>query len=494
VKKIPLIAALLTLCIHLVANPHYGFFRDELYFIVCGFRPDWGYVDQPPVVPLLSAGSQLFGTSLFLLRALPALFAAAAVYVTCLFVIEIGGGAFAQIFAALLTAFVPILNAFGTKVSTDMPGLFLWPFIALLVARIINGGSAMNWISAAIAFGIGSEAKYTIFFYGAALLLGLALSPQRRILLSAWLACAIVVGSLIALPSLIWQTVHGWPFIDMIHAQQEGEIVLYTPAGYVVQQVMITNPILAPVWIAGLLYAFVEPKVRWIGWTYVLLVIAMIALHGRNYYPGDAYPPLIATGALVIERCAALRRWRPAIVTVAVAASAATIPFVYPVIAEARLAKLLDAGRRAIPINLAPARTDYSPISQNFADMHGWPELTATVAAVYDSLPPQLRSRAAILTSNYGEAAAIDVYGRRYGLPPAISGHNNYWIWGNRGYDGSIVVEVNGTCGNVFRFSRVAARSYSRWAMPVENGIPISICERLREPLETYWPKLRHYM
>ncbi|MBV8149481.1 MAG: glycosyltransferase family 39 protein [Candidatus Eremiobacteraeota bacterium] len=492
--KIPLAAALLTLGIHLVANPHYGFFRDELYFIVCGFRPAWGYVDQPPLVPLLSAGTQLFGTSLFALRALPALFAAAGVYVTCLLAIEIGAGRFGVTFAALLTAVLPLLNAFGTKVSTDMPGLLFWPLIALLVTRIVNGGSPRLWIWAAIAFGIGSEAKYTMFFYGAAMLLGIALTAQRRILLSPWFPIAILIGSAIALPSLLWQVFHGWPFVEMIHAQQDREIVLYSPPAYVLQQAMLTNPILAPVWIAGLIYAFIEPKLRWIGWTYVLLIVAMIGLHGRNYYPGDIYPLLIAAGAVAIERSAALKRWRPAIVAVVVVASVLTIPFVYPVMAEARLAALIDAGQRKMPIDMAPARDDYSPITQNFADMHGWPQLTAAVAEVYDSLPPSQRARAAVLAGNYGEAAAIDVYGHRYDLPPAISGHNNYWIWGSRGYDGSIIVEVNGTCGAAFRSGRVLARFRNRWVMPTENGIPISICYGLREPLSQYWPHLQRYI
>src|SRR5580658_9218110 len=114
------IAALATFVLHLVANPHYGFFRDELYFIICGFHPAWGYVDQPPLVPLLAAGSQLFGHSLFALRALPAAFAAGGVYVTCLLVAELGGGTFAAVLASLAFVAAPVLLSFGQKVGPDM--------------------------------------------------------------------------------------------------------------------------------------------------------------------------------------------------------------------------------------------------------------------------------------------------------------------------------------------------------------------------------------
>lgn len=494
-KRIALIAAALTLLMHLIANPHYGFFRDELYFIVCGFHPDWGYVDQPPVVPLLSAATQIFGTSLFLLRAVAALCAAGCVYVTCLFVIELGGGEFAQILAALLAALLPVLNAFGTKMSTDTPGLLLWPLVALFVARIANGASPRLWLWAGVAFGLAAESKYTVLAYGVALVAGIALSPMQRILRTRWFVAGAAVAIVLTVPSFIWQAVHGWPIVQMIANQQRTEIIPHSPLGYVVQQILITNPILAAVWIFGVAYAFARPALRWIGWTYVILIVLMIAGHARNYYPGDAYSLFVAVGALAIEQTASLTRFRTAIVGAIALTSMLTLPFVFPIMAEARLAATIEAAQRVVSLHLVSVRHGYSPITQNFADMHGWPQLTATVAAVYDGLPPQQRARAAILARNFGEAGAIDVYGKAYGLPPALSGQNNYWIWGSRGYDGSVVIEVNGTCGPMFRSQRVAvARFYDRWAMPTENEIPISVCYRLKEPLAQYWPKLKTFI
>jgi len=134
-RRVPAIAAAVVLLVHLAANAHYGFFRDELYFIVCGRHPQWGYVDQPPLVPLLSALSQIFGPSLFLLRAVPALFAAGGAYLTCLLVAEFGGGVFAQILAALVFLGTPVLTSFGMKVGTDEVGLLGWPLLALAIVR-----------------------------------------------------------------------------------------------------------------------------------------------------------------------------------------------------------------------------------------------------------------------------------------------------------------------------------------------------------------------
>ncbi len=494
-KRIPVIAAALTLVMHLIANPHYGFFRDELYFIVCGFHPDWGYVDQPPLVPLLSAATQIFGTSLFLLRALAALFAAGCVYVTCLFVVELGGGEFAQVLAALLAALLPVLNSFGTRMSTDTPGLLFWPLVALFVARIANGASPRLWLWAGVAFGLAAEAKYTVLFYGIAMVAGIALTPMRRILTTRWFAAGAAIAFVLTVPSFVWQALHGWPFLQMIANQQRTEVIMHSPVGYVIQQILITNPILAAIWIFGLAYAFARPALRWIGWTYVILIGFMIAGHARNYYPGDAYSLFVAVGALAIERTAALTRFRPAIVAAIALMSMLTLPFVCPIMAEARLAATIVAAQRVVSLHLASTRDDYSPITQMFADMHGWPQLTATVSRVYDALPPRQRARAAIYARNFGEAGAIDVYGKAYGLPPALSGQNNYWIWGSRGYDGSVVIEVNGTCGPAFRSQRVAvARFYGRWVMPTENDIPISVCYGLKEPLARYWPKLKTFI
>jgi hypothetical protein len=183
-RYVPAAAALLTFVIHLVANAHYGFFRDELYFIICGQHPQFGYVDQPPLVPLMSAATQMAGHSLFLLRAVPALFAAAGVYTTALLVLEIGGGVFAQILASLAVFFAGVLMNFGMKVSTDEVGLWTWPLIALLVTRIVNGGSPRLWLWAGVAAGVSLQSKYSVIFFLPALVIGLLLTPARRVLFS----------------------------------------------------------------------------------------------------------------------------------------------------------------------------------------------------------------------------------------------------------------------------------------------------------------------
>jgi hypothetical protein len=497
--SIPPIAALATLIVHLACNPHYGFFRDELYFIVCGLHPAWGYVDQPPIVPLLAAGSQLFGHSLFLLRAIPALFAAASVYTTCLLAAELGGGAFAEFFAALVAAFTPVLMDFGTKLTTDTVGLLLWPLIALYVLRIVKGADPRWWLAVGAILGIGLESKYSIAFFAVGIVVGLLVLPQRRALLSRWFAAGMLLAAAIAAPNFAWQAAHGYPMWTLLLHAGEYKDELLSPPQYVATQILITHPLLAPIWIAGLVALFWRSDARFLGLAYVLVIAQMIALHGKHYYSGDVYPIPIAAGATAIEAWTkGAVFWRASLSAYVFAAGIVLVPLLMPVLPERTMAAYdrFAEGTFTHEVNLARAeRTHLGTLPPDWGDMHGWPQLAAAVASVYRSLPPAERAQAAIFASNYGEAAALDFFGPRYGLPPALSGHNQYWLWGPRGFDGNVVIDVHGDCSpHLFRDRRVAARFSNPWGRPFENGFDISVCNGITTPLAAYWPRLRRYI
>lgn len=500
-RRLPLAAALVTLAVHLVGNPHYGYFRDELYFIDCGFHPAFGYVDQPPIVPLLAAGSQVFGHSLFLLRLLAAAFAAASVYVTCLLAFELGGGAFAALFAALVAALTPVLMDFGAKVTPDIVGLWLWPLAALYVLRIVKGADPRWWLAVGAIAGICIESKYTVLFFAAAVIVGLLAVPQRRILFTPWFAAGLVLAGVIALPNFLWQAGYGFPMWTLLRAAAAHKDVALSPGQYLITQLLVTHPLLAPIWLIGLYWLLRTPAARFLGVAYLALIAQMILLHAKHYYAGDVYPIPIAAGAVALETWTrSVRWWRTALTIYVLAVTLPLVPLVMPVLPEPAMSAYDRLPQRMLSreVDLARAeKTQIGNLPPDWADMHGWPELAATVAQVYQSLPPAQRAHAAILASNYGEAAAIDFFGTRYGLPPALSGHNQYWIWGPRGYDGDVLIDVHGYCqaaAHLYRSRRIAARYFNLWVRPFENDIPIYICEGIREPLASYWPNLKHYI
>jgi 4-amino-4-deoxy-L-arabinose transferase-like glycosyltransferase len=501
--RVAAIAALATLTLHLAANPHYGYFRDELYFIICGFHLAWGYVDQPPVVPLLAAGSQLFGHSLFALRAVAAIFGAAGAYVTCLLAFELGGATFAAAIATLAYLAAGVLESFGGKVGPDMVGLWLWPLTALYVLRIVKGADPRWWLAAGAAAGIAVESKYSVIFFGVALLAGLLLTAQRRVLRSPWFLAGLFLAAAIALPNFLWQALHGFPMWELLRNGASGKNVVASPQLFIFQQVLLTNIFASPIWIIGLIWLLRDTAARFLGYTYLILIAVMIALHAKHYYPADAYPILMAAGGVAIEG------WtqhafavRAVIAAATIAAGLFFLPFSLPVLSETAMLGYTVVVSRALHIPRSALATEHgrtAALPEDWADMHGWPELASTVATIYYALPPAQRDQAAIVASNYGEAAAIDFFGARYGLPPAISGHNNYWLWGTHGYSGNVIIDVNGDCGRhdfpgLFRSARLATRFNPPWVISYEQNIPLSVCSGITQPLAQLWPKLRFYI
>ena len=499
-SRIPWFAALATYGLHLAGNPHYGFFRDELYLIICGRRPGWGYVDQPPVTPLLAAGTQIFGHSLVLLRAVPAFFAAAGVYVTCLLAEELGGGAFAQVLAALVAFFSLVLMNFGMKVSPDMVGLWLWPLAALYTLRLAKGADPRGWLVVGAAIGISLESKYTVVFFVVALLLGLLLTPERKILFSRWFLAGCGVCGLIALPNFLWQVYYGFPTLEFLRNAGHGKNLIIGPKQYLLQQLLITNVFLSLVWIIGLVWLLANARWRFLGYAYIILIALMMVLHGKHYYPADVYPYLMAAGGVAVE--AWTDRWRmlrPAVVTATIGFGLIFVPLSLPILPEEQAAAYTNWIFRTMHLSRQAVATEHHQVSalpSDWADMHGWPELVATVAKVYQSLSPEDRAQAAIVTSNYGEAGAIDFFGPQYGLPPALSGHNQYYLWGTRGYSGNVVIDVAGDCGardRLFQSSERAATFTSPWIQPYEDGIPIMVCRGIQKPLAELWPTIKGY-
>lgn len=496
---LPAVAAAATFVFHLAANPHYGFFRDELYFIICGRHPQWGYVDQPPVIPLLAAGSQAFGASLVALRAVSAFFAAASVFVTCRLVQEFGGQAFAQVLAAVAAALCPILANFGMMLAPDSVGLWAWPLIMLYVVRLSRGADPRWWLAAGAVAGIALESKYSAGFFLLAAFAGIVATKERAVLKTPWFLAGAALAIVVALPSVLWQAHYGFPMIELLRNGQHGKNVVLDPVSFILQQVLITNPVLAAIWLAGLGWSLWHAFTRWIGLSYVLLIGIMIALHAKNYYACDIYPAMFALGAAAIENWTARARiLRPATLAIAALAGAALIPLVLPVLPVPRFVAYYDALGSVLPLRAAASEHHkQSVLPQTYADMHGWPQLADAVTRVFDSLPARDRERAVIAASNYGEASAIEFFGAGRGLPPVISGHNQYFLWGTHGASGEVLIDVNGDCGagmRLYRSSRQAAAFSAPYIMPYEDGIPIMVCRGINVPLADVWPHVKDYI
>lgn len=480
---------------HAAVAGRYDFFRDELYFIACGRHPAFGYVDQPPLVPLLAAGSQVFGQHLVPLRLVPALAAVALVLVTGALARRVGAGPHGVVAASLAAAFAPMYLGLTTTLSTTTFEPVAWTLVALLVGRAVIDGEARAWILAGLVCGITLQAKYEIPLYLAPLGVALVLTGHARALARRELALGLALAAVIAAPSAVWQLTHGLPFLDLMRAGAAGKNVVLAPLAFVANQVQVMNPLLAPLWLAGVAAPFVDRRFapwRFVSVAFVLTFALVIALHGKDYYMAPGYAAVFALGGAALEAWVRSRVARVAYLVAALALSAVAAPLAMPILDPPVLARYM----RALHANPTPTETSrQSAIPQEFADMVGWRQYVKQVAEVFRSLPPEDQRRAALLTGNYGEAAAIDFYGPAEGLPPAISGHNQYWYWGRRSHDGSVVLRINGD-ERIWRARcrslAVAGRFGGPYVMPYEDDAPILLCRGMKTPLPDLWFTLKH--
>lgn len=488
-----------TLLVHLIFNAGYGIFRDEMYFIVCGRHLAWGYVDQPPLIPLLAAWSYaLAGDWLVGFRLIPALAMAATVAMAAEFARTIGGGRFAQWLAGLCVLAAAQFLAIGLLFTTDTFQTMGWLGCVWCLVRIEQSKDERWWLAFGAIAGATLLGKYMIAFFLVALAVGLLTTPMRRSLSKPWVYAGGLIAAAMILPNLMWQQAHGWPFLELGKAAEGGKNVALSPLGFLAQQILIIGPLAAPVWVAGLWASVRRPKYqsfRAVAIAYALLMAFFVVNHGKAYYLSSIYPILFPIGAAAIEGWLKQTVWRAAIVGAVVLGGLITAPIAIPVFSEQGTIRY-QAALGLSASSTAGETTAQAALPQHMADMHGWPQFAAQIAAVYHSLPPQDRAKAVFVGNNYGEAAAIDIYGTRLGMPPAISGHNNYWLWGPRGHDGSVVIEIGGTREHVleaFHSVELAGWTDMPYAMPYETHQPIWIKRGLKWPISEVWPKKKMY-
>jgi hypothetical protein len=488
-----------TLLIHLAANGGYGVFRDELYFIVCGRRLDWGFVDQPPLIPLIAAWSWALSDGwLAAFRLVPAVVMAITVGATAEFTRQIGGGRFAQWLAGICVLAAPVFQANGLFLGTDVFQPLTWLGAAWCLIKVAERRDERWWIGFALVVAFSLWSKYAIVFFVGALAVGALFTPLRQSLLKPWVYIAAVLATVLILPNVLWQAAHGWPFFELGSAGVHGKNRVLSPGAFFGQQLLIIGPTLALVWIAGLIkfaYKPANPVWRAIAIAYVLLAVFFIVEHGKANYLMPIYPLLFAGGALFWEDLLKPLWARGLALFLAASMGVMLMPLALPVLSEEAYIAYSEA------IGVSPKATagenlKLARLPQHFADMHGWPEMAAKVAAIYHALPPEERKHAVFFGGNYGEAAAIDVLGEKLGLPPAISGHNHYWLWGPRNADGSVIIEIGGTREEHledFDSVELGGMLDDPYAMPYETHQPIWVQRGLKRPLKEVWPEVKHY-
>ncbi|WP_338467181.1 glycosyltransferase family 39 protein [Novosphingobium sp. ZN18A2] len=483
---------------HAALAGRYDLFRDELYFIVCGQHPAFGYVDQPPGVPLLAAALYKLGLGAWGVRLPAALAAGALVWLAVRFARLLGGNGLAVGLAALASAIAPMLMGITATLNTSAFDPLAWTLVAWLVVRGLRDedGHALIW--AGLVAGAALQIKYSMVFWMAGVSIGLLLTPERRVFARPAFWTGAAIAALVALPSFVWQWAHGFPFLEL-GAAADGKNVDVPLLPFLGNQVLVMNPALAPLWIAGLVAPFFVKRLKDLRFLVIACAVVFVIVragHGKDYYLAPLYPTLFAIGAVALApmvRGAIGKAVAGLLVTAGVAVSALAAPVALPVLSPSALAAYMQR------TGIAPQQQERSfrgtVLPQVFADQVGWHDFTHQVEAAWNRIPPADRAATGIKVDNYGEASALDLYG--HGLPPALSGHNQFYLWGLQGQHPVNLLVVQHNPEDLKPYCRqmtVLGKTYSKWAMAHENGKVIAFCKGVTPPIGKLWPKLKMYM
>jgi hypothetical protein len=500
--------AIFKLVLHMFFYANYGYFRDEFYYIACSDHLAFGYVDHPPLsIIILRLSRLLLGDSLFVIRLLPALAGAGVVVMTGLMVRRLGGGKYAQGLAALAVTVSPVMLGLGRFFSMNAFDILFWTIAAFIVVLIVESDNRKLWIMFGIVVGLGLLNKYSIGFFCIGLVAGLVLTRQRKHLVDKWFWLGNLIALGLFLPHIAWQIRYGFPTLEFMRNATLYKNLPTPPLEFLMGQFLEVGFGNALLWLPGLYYCFFYPKgkrYRLFGWMYVVIFVTMVATNGKVYYLSPIYPLILALGAVAVGRLIHWIRWnclKTAVAGIVLLSGIVTMPFAIPVFPVDMFIAYQNF------LGLAPPQEERSEVGvlpQHYADMFGWEEMVDTVAMIYQELTPNEQAECIIFTRNYGQAGAIDFFGKRYGLPKASCGHNNYWLWGPpRDKTGDVAI--------IFGNSLDVQKSYDdlkehfedvvhvatftcTYCMPYENNRPIFVCRNIHRSIQEIWPGIRFYI
>lgn len=504
--RLAMIFAVIKLAIHFATNlytPHlgYGMLHDELYYIMCGRHLAWGYVDHGPIVALQARlAESIFGLWLPGFRIFSAMAGAVRVGLTGLLTWALGGRHAAQMVAMTAVLMAPQYLALDGILSMNSFESMFWMGCVLIVVLMVRGASPRLWLIFGVLAGVGFLNKPSIAFFLLALCMGLLVTPQRRTISSPWVLAAGLEMILLAAPFLHWQSEHNWAMLQFLgHAAHHDRT---SPLRFIWMQTRQLNPVSSALWIAGLIWLLAGKAAkewRWIGWTYLIFLSLMMLLHAKDYYLAPVYPMLFAAGGVAWEvifaRTLAWRRLGrvafPAMNGVLVLTGVVLLPMSFPVFRPVTLSYYYYS------VDMHTLYRGPAQLPQLFGERLGWPELTKEVAGIYESLSPQDRAKVGIVTPFYGPASAINVFGAKYGLPVAISGHNNYWIWGPHGYTGEVMIvltrEPPEQLRKTFASVEIVGEFPNPYAQPYERFDHVYLARGRVRPYSTDWDEFRGY-
>jgi len=470
----------------------YEFHRDEFLYLAMGTHFRLLHMDFPPLMALLGDAARVFGaTSLFAVRLVPALTGTAILFLALLIVRELGGKRIAMLLAAAALILNPLFLRSANLFQPVALDQLWWTLGFYAVIKLRNADDPRWWLVLGAAGGLGLLTKFSILFFGLAVLVGLLLTDYRRSFAGPWPWAAVLLALVIGLPSIAGQVNLGFPVVGPMQDLRSVQLQRTTFGDFVMGQVIWGPSFIVAV--IGLVGLFVHPAVRRYrvaGWIALAAFAILAALKGKSYYVGPIYPVLYAAGAVTLQHLSPTRVRQVAQGTIAallVSYGLFTLPFGLPLLAPERMARY--AAATGITAAVTTNKGEVIRLPQDYGDMLGWRELVEAAASVYHALPAEDRERTVVYGANYGEAGALDLYGPPLGLPPVVSMAGSFYFFGPGDRPGDVMLfvgvereSVEELCGSL----ELGTRFQQEWSVE-ENDVPVLVCREPNATVQQVW-------
>ncbi len=494
--------AILKMLVHLFTAANYGYLCDELYAIDMSKHLAFGYVDMPPIMPaLLAANRAVLGDSLFAIHILPAIAGSATLVLVCLIVRELGGRLFATALGAaafLVIPFYLMMNSIFGYDGFDQLGLIA--FLYLLV-QLIQTENQRLWIALGLVGGIAGMTKVTILYLAPGLLAALLATKLRKQFLTRWPWAGLGVFLAVVSPYLTWQALNSWPTLEYWLGYKSFQLQDVTIPEFMLNTVLGMNPLLVPLYLAGLGWVFLArdgKRYAGLGILFLITLSFLFVLQAKYFMLAELVVFLLAAGSVFTEQLLDGIRWRSAVQAGAVAcllaAGILAAPSHLPILEPQSMEQYGEVfGFLYKPAKIGPyAATNLPVILENRV---GWEDLARAVADVYYDLPEAERATVGIYADWFGPAGAINHYGEQYGLPEAVSGHLTYYLWGpGSDWEEMIIVTLNIDQFRFF-FEDIQKKGFyvNEYASPISTNIGIYVARKPKWDIRNIWPMVKMY-
>lgn len=495
------VLALFSITLHLVFNGNLEYHRDELLYFSLGQHPDFGFATVPPMIGWIAWLMQnILGYSVFAVRLFPALISGIMVLLVSDMSGELGGKKFAQVLAGIGI----IISIYGLRTfSLFQPvhlDLFFWTLTFYLIIKYINSENRKYFIWFGIMAGLALLTKYLIGLLFIIFLIITLFTRHRKLFGDKMFWIGLGAGFLVFLPNLIWQITHGLPVINHLSELAETQLIHVDRKAFLIEQIIMPGAA-SFITVAGIIFILInksQKHYRFLGFVVLAVIVSLMLMRGKSYYAIGIFPFLTSAGSVFYERV--LEKWhaRLLLVSFLIAVALALLPFGLQVYKTEGLIKYFDRVESKYGFDFGRYFEDGSKHSlpQDYADMLGWEELTEIAAGAWKLIPD--KESAFIYCENYGQAGAITVIGKKYGLPEAVSFHESfrYWIPSEFDPDITVALYINDEPGEDIGlvFNKITGVGSVKNRNAREFGTTVYLCEEPSGSFNSFWKQRTEQM